>query len=146
MDVFSLHQQLIGDYVDYTRSFIRIADSQIRAKVDGALQDEREVRRAHRSLRRIPDLPGGLGERQGENRTRPDHPLHRGGREVLAEIGFHFFHEVVRARSEDDRDSALAEQRGVQARFPRRRPVEPDLVHERPDPRVRQQSARRPGA
>lgn len=33
MDVFSLHRHLIGDYASYTKSFIRIGDERIRARV-----------------------------------------------------------------------------------------------------------------
>ena len=34
MDVFKLHQQVLGDYADYTQSFIRIADERIRTAVN----------------------------------------------------------------------------------------------------------------
>lgn len=37
MDVFRLHTNLMSDYVEYTRSFIKIADSRIHNKVDDAL-------------------------------------------------------------------------------------------------------------
>lgn len=39
MDVFELRQRLVEDYARYTRSFIKIADPRIVAKVDGALDD-----------------------------------------------------------------------------------------------------------
>jgi len=38
MDVFSIHRQLIQDYISYTQSFIRIADSKIQSCVDDALE------------------------------------------------------------------------------------------------------------
>lgn len=39
MDVFELRGRLVEDYARYTRSFIKIADPRIKAKVDGALDD-----------------------------------------------------------------------------------------------------------
>lgn len=39
MDVFDLRNRLIEDYARYTRSFIKIADPRVKAKVDGALDD-----------------------------------------------------------------------------------------------------------
>ena len=39
MDVFDLRGRLVEDYARYTRSFIKIADPRIKAKVDGALDD-----------------------------------------------------------------------------------------------------------
>ena len=39
MDVFKLHRDLIGDYVDYTRSFLRIQDRQIDEEVRKAIAD-----------------------------------------------------------------------------------------------------------
>jgi ATP-dependent helicase YprA (DUF1998 family) len=39
VDVFELRHRLVSDYARYTRSFIKIADPRIRAKVDGALDD-----------------------------------------------------------------------------------------------------------
>ena len=39
MDVFDLRNRLVDDYASYTRSFIKIADPRIKAKVDGALDD-----------------------------------------------------------------------------------------------------------
>src|SRR5262245_16689020 len=39
MDVFDLRNRLVEDYARYTRSFIRIADPRIKAKVKGALDD-----------------------------------------------------------------------------------------------------------
>jgi hypothetical protein len=39
VDVFELRHRLVSDYARYTRSFIKIADPFIRAKVDGALND-----------------------------------------------------------------------------------------------------------
>jgi ATP-dependent helicase YprA (DUF1998 family) len=39
VDVFELRHRLVSDYARYTRSFIKIADPRIRAKVDGALND-----------------------------------------------------------------------------------------------------------
>src|SRR5438093_3911855 len=39
MDVFDLRSRLVGDYARYTRSFIKIADQRIKAKVDNALDD-----------------------------------------------------------------------------------------------------------
>src|SRR5688572_13156829 len=39
MDVFDLRNRLVEDYARYTRSFIKIADPRIKAKVDGALDD-----------------------------------------------------------------------------------------------------------
>ena len=39
MDVFEFRQRLVSYYARYTRSFIKIADPNIRAKVDGALDD-----------------------------------------------------------------------------------------------------------
>ena len=39
MDVFELRHRLVSDYARYTRSFIKIADPLIRAKVDGALDE-----------------------------------------------------------------------------------------------------------
>lgn len=39
MDVFLLRNRLVEDYGRYTRSFIKIADPRIKAKVDGALDD-----------------------------------------------------------------------------------------------------------
>ena len=39
MDVFDLRARLVEDYARYTRSFIKIADPRIKAKVDGALDD-----------------------------------------------------------------------------------------------------------
>jgi ATP-dependent helicase YprA (DUF1998 family) len=38
MDVFELRNRLVGDYANYTRSFIKIADPRIRAKVDSDLE------------------------------------------------------------------------------------------------------------
>ena len=38
MDVFDLRARLVADYQSYTRSFIKIADPRIKAKVDGALE------------------------------------------------------------------------------------------------------------
>src|SRR5262249_30410467 len=38
MDVFELRNRLVGDYASYTRSFIKIADPRIRAKVDSDLE------------------------------------------------------------------------------------------------------------
>jgi hypothetical protein len=38
MDVFELRNLLVGDYASYTRSFIKIADPRIRAKVDSDLE------------------------------------------------------------------------------------------------------------
>lgn len=38
MDVFDLHKQVIRDYSDYTRSFIRIADDRIRLAVHDAIE------------------------------------------------------------------------------------------------------------
>ena len=37
MDVFRLHGDLIGDYVDYTRSFLRIQDHRINSAVEDAI-------------------------------------------------------------------------------------------------------------
>jgi ATP-dependent helicase YprA (DUF1998 family) len=37
MDVFRLHGDLIGDYVDYTRSFLRIEDTRIAEEVEAAI-------------------------------------------------------------------------------------------------------------
>jgi ATP-dependent helicase YprA (DUF1998 family) len=37
MDIFDLRGRLVDDYARYTRSFIKIADPQIKGKVDGAL-------------------------------------------------------------------------------------------------------------
>ncbi len=37
MDIFDLRTRLVEDYARYTRSFIKIADPRINAKVDGAL-------------------------------------------------------------------------------------------------------------
>ena len=37
MDVFDLRGRLVEDYARYTRSFIKIADSRIDAKVQNAL-------------------------------------------------------------------------------------------------------------
>lgn len=39
MDVFDFRNRLVEDYGRYTRSFIKIADPRVRAKVDGALDD-----------------------------------------------------------------------------------------------------------
>jgi hypothetical protein len=39
MDVFDLRSRLVEDYGRYTRSFIKIADPRVKAKVDGALDD-----------------------------------------------------------------------------------------------------------
>ena len=39
MDVFDLRNRLVEDYARYTRSFIKIADPRVKAKVDGALDD-----------------------------------------------------------------------------------------------------------
>jgi len=39
MDVFDLRSRLVEDYARYTRSFIKIADPRINAKVEGALDD-----------------------------------------------------------------------------------------------------------
>lgn len=39
MDVFELRQKLVDDYKEYTRSFIKIADSRINGKVSKALED-----------------------------------------------------------------------------------------------------------
>lgn len=39
MDVFELRHRLVSDDARYTRSFIKIADPLIRAKVDGALNE-----------------------------------------------------------------------------------------------------------
>ena len=39
MDVFKLHDDLIGDYVDYTRSFLRIHDERINAAVTEAVAE-----------------------------------------------------------------------------------------------------------
>ncbi|MBI4263393.1 MAG: DEAD/DEAH box helicase [Acidobacteria bacterium] len=39
MDVFDLRTRLVEDYARYTRSFIKIADPRVKAKVDGALDD-----------------------------------------------------------------------------------------------------------
>ena len=39
MDVFSLRNRLVEDYARYTRSFIKIADPRVKAKVDGELDD-----------------------------------------------------------------------------------------------------------
>jgi hypothetical protein len=39
MDVFALRNQLVEDYARYTRSFIKIADPRIKAKVDSALDE-----------------------------------------------------------------------------------------------------------
>ena len=39
MDVFDLRSRLVEDYARYTRSFIKIADPRVKAKVDGALED-----------------------------------------------------------------------------------------------------------
>src|ERR1700680_647912 len=39
MDGFDLRARLVEDYARYTRSFIKIADPRIKAKVDGALDD-----------------------------------------------------------------------------------------------------------
>lgn len=36
MDVFDLRGHLVADYASYTRSFIKIADSRVQAKVDQA--------------------------------------------------------------------------------------------------------------
>jgi ATP-dependent helicase YprA (DUF1998 family) len=38
VDVFELRNRLVGDYASYTRSFIKIADPRIRAKVDSDLE------------------------------------------------------------------------------------------------------------
>lgn len=38
MDVFKLHSGLVGDYVDYTQSFLRIRDAKIRKNVQDALK------------------------------------------------------------------------------------------------------------
>ena len=37
MNVFDLRKRLVDDYASYTRSFIKIADAAIRAKVDSEL-------------------------------------------------------------------------------------------------------------
>ena len=37
MDVFDLRNRLVDDYKSYTRSFIKIGDQRISAKVDDAL-------------------------------------------------------------------------------------------------------------
>jgi very-short-patch-repair endonuclease len=37
MDVFETRRRLVGDYAEYIRSFIKIADTRIRARVDNAL-------------------------------------------------------------------------------------------------------------
>ncbi len=37
MDVFDLRKRLVDDYASYTRSFIKIADPRITAKVEHAL-------------------------------------------------------------------------------------------------------------
>ena len=34
MDVFDLRSRLVDDYARYTRSFIKIADPRVKAKVD----------------------------------------------------------------------------------------------------------------
>jgi hypothetical protein len=39
MDVFDFRNRLVEDYGRYTRSFIKIADPRVKAKVDGALDD-----------------------------------------------------------------------------------------------------------
>ena len=39
MNVFDLRQRLVEDYARYTRSFLKIADTRIIAKVDGSLDD-----------------------------------------------------------------------------------------------------------
>ena len=39
MDVFDLRNRLVDDYANYTRSFIKIADSRIKAYVDQKLQE-----------------------------------------------------------------------------------------------------------
>ncbi len=39
MDVFDLRSRLVEDYARYTRSFIKIADTRVKAMVDGALED-----------------------------------------------------------------------------------------------------------
>ncbi|MFP4105746.1 MAG: hypothetical protein ACLFVU_06595 [Phycisphaerae bacterium] len=39
MDVFKLHGDLIGDYVDYTRSFLRIRDERIDTAVKDAIAE-----------------------------------------------------------------------------------------------------------
>ena len=53
MNVFDLRDRLVGDYASYTRSFIKIADPRIAAKVDNALNAGRSGRsRSSSSIRR----------------------------------------------------------------------------------------------
>ena len=55
MNVFELRDQLVDDYRDYTRSFIKIRDPRIREFVDGHLGDQEAIFRRH------PDVFGEPG-------------------------------------------------------------------------------------
>ena len=66
MDVFDLRSRLVEDYARYTRSFIKIADPRIKAKVDGALDDG--ALWPEPLLQLNPDIPAGRDDRRPRRR------------------------------------------------------------------------------